>query len=442
MSETAADVDWKDEYRTLVREMESNEQAWRGTEELLRRAGRQLAIAAMGQSELLDRSLESVIGQLRADIEPERLSQALDALADCLRQLPRKSDASAVDVEIALVMRELVTRVGEAPVFRDVSRPLATDMERALDDCDWVALARGLADTVAQVTTALDRQKGDLEAFLGQVERQLEEFAGFNAWNREANEERVADASTLENTLDQEMRGLRADVDSAADIAGIKQKIRDRLAVVAEQMREFCEREAERQVGADSRAATLGGEIDRLKAQTRDLAETIEQKEDQLLYDALTGVHSRYAYEERLSSEFHRWERHGGQLAFALWDIDHFKRINDTLGHRAGDKLLKLIGQILLEGKREEDFLARIGGEEFVLLLPATGADQARVLAERIRTKVAETPFHSHGRPEPITVSCGLTEFREGDTPEVAFDRADRALYQAKNAGRNRSEIC
>jgi diguanylate cyclase len=112
--------------------------------------------------------------------------------------------------------------------------------------------------------------------------------------------------------------------------------------------------------------------------------------------------------------------------------------VNDSYGHSAGDRLLSMIGKLLSQGKREEDFLARIGGEEFALLLPATNLEQARQVVERIRTQIAATAFHYKGQREQVTLSCGLTEFRDGDTPLTIYQRADAALYRAKESGRNR----
>src|SRR5690606_30947913 len=127
-------------------------------------------------------------------------------------------------------------------------------------------------------------------------------------------------------------------------------------------------------------------------------------------------------------------------LTFSIWDIDHFKRINDAHGHDAGDRLLRGVADILGRHKRAEDFLARIGGEEFVLLLPMTPIDTAMSVAEKLRGAVATTAFRHRGDSVPVTVSCGLTEFRAGDTLTSAYERADRALYHAKERGRNRCE--
>ena len=155
------------------------------------------------------------------------------------------------------------------------------------------------------------------------------------------------------------------------------------------------------------------------------------------MIDSLTGAHSRYAYESRLEEEFQRWQRHAQPLTFSIWDIDSFKKINDEYGHDAGDRLLRGVADIFAHNKRAEDFFARIGGEEFVLLLPMTVLETARGVTDKLRQAIETAAFRHHGAPVPVTISCGLTEFRQGDTAAAAYERADRALYQAKESGRN-----
>src|SRR6185503_7175829 len=113
-------------------------------------------------------------------------------------------------------------------------------------------------------------------------------------------------------------------------------------------------------------------------------------------------------------------------------------RINDQLGHDAGDRLLRAVAELMTRNKREPDFLARLGGEEFVLLLPSTSLAEGLIAAEKLRKTIEAATFQHKGQREKVTISCGLTEFRTGDTPDAVYDRADRALYAAKQQGRNR----
>jgi len=114
-----------------------------------------------------------------------------------------------------------------------------------------------------------------------------------------------------------------------------------------------------------------------------------------------------------------------------------FQKINDRYGHKTGDEVLLLIAKQLSEQTRATDFISRFGGEEFTMLLPYTHAQSALILANQLRQTIEKTGFNASGSSVAITISCGITEFIEGDTDETAFDRADRALYQAKEKCRN-----
>lgn len=163
----------------------------------------------------------------------------------------------------------------------------------------------------------------------------------------------------------------------------------------------------------------------------------LQEKNASLIQDTLTGIPNRLAYEERLQQEFKRWNRFGTPLTFLIWDIDHFKQINDQYGHAMGDIVLRGIAKRLARRIRSTDFVARFGGEEFIMLLPGADMEAALQLADEIRMDIAEAGFENTDITIPVTISCGLTRFQAGDSPQSVFARADRALYQSKQAGRN-----
>lgn len=155
--------------------------------------------------------------------------------------------------------------------------------------------------------------------------------------------------------------------------------------------------------------------------------------------DELTGLANRRRLNERLNEEMSRARRHRHTLTLILLDLDHFKRINDTWGHLAGDQVLQGIGRLCLDTLRQEDVIARLGGEEFAILLPLTRLDAGQQLAERLRQCIEA---HDFGLGEAtITASLGVAECRADDDIETLLDRADRSLYTAKRTGRNRVVI-
>ena len=114
------------------------------------------------------------------------------------------------------------------------------------------------------------------------------------------------------------------------------------------------------------------------------------------------------------------------------------KKVNDSYGHKAGDRALTKLAQLVRSNLRDSDFLARIGGEEFVVLMPGLGVEQASKAITKLLTTVEAAGFNHQGKRVPITISSGVTEFRSGDQPDIVYGRADRALYEAKSSGRNR----
>jgi diguanylate cyclase (GGDEF)-like protein len=154
--------------------------------------------------------------------------------------------------------------------------------------------------------------------------------------------------------------------------------------------------------------------------------------------DGLTGVFNRRYMEVRLVSELAFARRHMAPVALLLIDLDHFKRVNDTYGHPAGDQVLKEFARLVKKSIRAEDTLGRYGGEEFAILARLTDKTKGKIIAERIRSKIAEHVFLSDSHKLQITVSVGVAAGGSRlPTPEELLQAADRALYQAKKAGRN-----
>ena len=172
--------------------------------------------------------------------------------------------------------------------------------------------------------------------------------------------------------------------------------------------------------------------------------ERIEQQSLTLaMKDMLTGLSNRRAISEELQVAVARAQRHGQCLSVLLLDIDHFKRVNDSFGHQAGDAVLRAVAQVLQSRLRGQDRLGRFGGEEFLLVLPDTTLDGALILAEALRAAVATDPMMWGAHSIALTVSVGV---RAGaitgiDTPDSLVAAADAAMYRAKQGGRNRIEV-
>jgi diguanylate cyclase (GGDEF)-like protein len=180
----------------------------------------------------------------------------------------------------------------------------------------------------------------------------------------------------------------------------------------------------------------------RIDEANQDLVGQLERLRLRAFVDALTGVWNRGALFDLLHREAERARRQREPLSVAMIDIDHFKRVNDSYGHATGDEVLKELCVRLRGGVRPYDALGRYGGEEFVVVFPHTGLEQAATQGERLRQLIEETPFDLAGDPQTITISLGIASLEpDDDTVPALLDRADRALYRAKRAGRNRVEV-
>jgi diguanylate cyclase (GGDEF)-like protein len=184
--------------------------------------------------------------------------------------------------------------------------------------------------------------------------------------------------------------------------------------------------------------AVMSGHVAKLR---KDLADSKSVMESLLEQDELTGVGNRRYLTQVLAQEISRNNRSGTPFCVAMVDLDFFKKVNDTYGHAAGDKVLKTFALVAQDGLRRVDYFGRFGGEEFMLIMSDTEIKGARVKAERLRSNVEHT---RHAEIDPAlvqTVSIGLAEYRRDETIEDVQQRADKALYKAKANGRNRVEI-
>lgn len=178
-------------------------------------------------------------------------------------------------------------------------------------------------------------------------------------------------------------------------------------------------------------------QIKELQNETQEYQKALSQQSKQLHMDFLTKIPNRAAWSERLENEVNHFKRYNTALNIAIIDIDKFKKINDSYGHLAGDKVLSVVAQALQKSLRSTDYIARFGGEEFALLLPEISQEQATITLDKLRNLMKTIPFQFKKEDLSITISIGFTAFHQSDRADDAFERADSALYLAKKNGRD-----
>jgi diguanylate cyclase len=256
------------------------------------------------------------------------------------------------------------------------------------------------------------------EALKSLIQRMLGELGELGEHTGRFSDGMLRYAETVEraDSLESLASVVREMVDESRSVHGLVSSTRERLA------------------GEHQRATELEAQVRSLEAELRRLS-------DEVGTDALTQIANRRGLMQAFEAEKGRLERDGGPLAVGLLDIDNFKRLNDTLGHAAGDQALVALAQRVRQSLRPVDVVARFGGEEFVVLLPGTPVDEAQKALTRLQRLLSASLFMHDGKEVFVTFSAGVTSYRLGEKIEESLERADEALYEAKRTGKNRTCI-
>jgi diguanylate cyclase len=385
------------------------------------------------------------VAQVQPVNNPDELTHAasLDSLApehDILYALPDSPEPSYSSV--AKHIEDTLLGLLDDLTLPERHRPQAEAMrDRLQNGLNWYELLPILDDLATLMLAITDSGQHEFEAYLKQLNERLESFQS----NLQAASAGHADSHSAAREMDTQIReqvdGLQSSMQEAADLDDLKHVLENHLEGLLGTLDQHQKQRDEREHEVAVRLHGLAERVAHMEQEALGYREHLEEQRQKALIDPLTGLPNRAAWSERLDHEVSQWQQHGNTLLLAMLDLDHFKRINDNYGHLAGDKVLKIIASVLRKRLRGTDFIARFGGEEFVLLMPATVPAVGAKLLENLRASIEACPFHFKGEPVTITLSMGLTAFRPGEHSDSVLKRADQALYRAKHAGRNRVEL-
>ncbi|MEQ1530277.1 MAG: diguanylate cyclase [Methylococcales bacterium] len=488
---------WKDKYLNLLDEQEHAAKRTQEKEQLLCKTIIRISIAASGLDPQLDPSLQRIRDHLKNGINSEKLKAELgnfiDVLAQlnddasaakktldkqllfdfllqhyqqprqqqALRQLQQKSFDTAGPLFLAIA--EIIAEEKPGAEAGDTDNPDTADISkqllRLLESIEIPAefaqqsqtLKRQLSDAHAVTTDLLNNyidllikidrrplpEQEEIDRFLAYISEQLTDLSQTVTGAAAATIEVSLSRNRFDQSVSEQMQELQSTTINATKLEPLKEVIRNRLLSITKEIQEHAQQEAAQRQNTQQQLDELNNKLKDMEHESVELKSKLDAAKNQALRDTLTNLPNRIAYKERFDAEIARWKRYQTPLAIVVWDIDHFKNINDTYGHKAGDKALMIIAKQLFENCRETDFISRFGGEEFVMLLTNTSKESALILANQLRKRIEHTGFNSGGTAISITISCGITEFTAGDTDESAFERADQALYKAKQQGRN-----
>jgi diguanylate cyclase len=377
---------------------------------------------------------------------PEPMAQTLAAIdtrlpeQDMLYALPDSPEPSYSSV--AKHIEDTLLGLLDDLTLPERHRPQAESMrERLKNGLNWYELLPILDDLATLMLAISDSGQHEFEAYLQRLNERLESFQS----NLQAASAGHADSRSAAHAMDTQIReqvdGLQSSVQEAADLDDLKHVLENHLEGLLGTMDQHRQQRDEREQEVAARLQSLAERVAHMEQEAQGFREHLEEQRQKALIDPLTGLPNRAAWSERLEHEIGQWQQHGNTLLLAMLDLDHFKRINDNYGHLAGDKVLKIIASVLHKRLRGTDFIARFGGEEFVLLMPSTVPANGKKLLETLRAAIEACPFHFRGEPVTVTLSIGLAAFRAGEHSDLVLKRADQALYRAKHAGRNRVEM-
>lgn len=464
----ASDQSWKEKYLRELDKADAREKQWQSERNTLERMLVRTSLASEGQTPELDRLLARIRKDLRkkkVNVETWReLQEQIDREITLLDERsgnraspvpPTTSPSStaapgdSTDLEdrtnrlriarrVGQLLGQMLTQVSLDPAAEAQARLLQKSL---LSSDNWDELREGLNQVAELVIEAVTRSKREFETFLKRLDERLELLRQHFAVQTEAQHGRQDATDCLDREIRAELDKVSDRLRSSDDLQDLKASVSDHLESVLGVLDRFRSQESEREKVLAEQLGAMQEKVAAMEAHSEQMQEQVRKERVRAMTDLLTQLPNREAWQERLSFEFNRWQRYQHPLTIAVLDIDHFKRVNDSYGHKAGDRVLQLVARELQQRLRNTDFIARYGGEEFVALFPETTAEDARQVLDSLRDYVGKLPFHFSGEPVRITVSVGVSPFGAGDSADQVFDRADRALYQAKDAGRDQIKV-
>ncbi|MGH1441623.1 MAG: GGDEF domain-containing protein [Cellvibrionaceae bacterium] len=339
---------------------------------------------------------------------------------------------------VSIILIELLDHFKTVPAAEQKATKARNRIAQGLR---WFELAPTLEDIRDFVLQAYIGADHDYQQYLEHLYGELTEILGALGVSIETEQRVRTAADTLHSSVSDGMATISLALKEQNNIDVLKQAVEGHVHQLQTALSDFKSQSSVSASDEDSLALqlqALADKVQEMEKKDEDVRKQLEAEKQRALTDALTGLPNREAYNERSHQEMLRWQRYAHPLTMAVIDIDFFKKINDNYGHQTGDKVLKIVSSAVAKRLREVDFMARFGGEEFVILLPETGADNALLMLNRIREGLAKAPFRYKDQKINITVSIGIAEFKEGDTKETVFEKADQALYKAKETGRNK----
>ncbi len=387
-------------------------------------------------------SLFPALLQQLAELQQQALTLTREARPGLLGRLrgervTEQSSPEALSADINQVLEGLMNAVNTEYMGPETLEGMMVRLKQGLALHELPGFLEEIRDLTMHSWLAANRV---FASYLNSVNRELGEIATLIGGAADHQATQRAAGQSLSEQMAERCESLAGSVEAARDLTELKTQVASQLGQIRSSLSQYRQAQVASEPLTDQ-LEQLASRVKQMEQEAEENRSTLRRHQHKALHDPLTQLPNREAYDERLLHEVKRWERYGHPLTLAVCDVDHFKRINDQFGHQAGDRVLKVISKAIRRRLREVDFFGRYGGEEFVILMPETRAADAIQVLDDVRAALADTAFNYRKEPLTITVSLGISEFREGDSANEVFGRADQALYAAKAGGRNQCQI-
>ena len=377
--------------------------------------------------------------ELQHDIEADNVVNASILESEMAEQtLSEEPVYSSIAEHVQTTLVHFLNELRAPDDFTEKVDHLQQRIRAGLNLYELVAVLDELACLVLEVT---DNGADAFESYLLKLNERLNSFQHSLETTGLGYAASISAARDFDQAVNLQVDDLHNCIRDAHSLEALQHSVEERIEAMRQTMSRYQQSVDEHETRVGEHLEDLSRRVARMEQEAKSFQVHLEQQRQLALIDSLTGLPNRLAWNERLQSEYARWQRHDHALVLAIVDVDLFKRINDQFGHLAGDKVLKIIAHELRKRLRQSDFMARFGGEEFVLLLPMTRLSEGKEVLETLRAGVEACPFHFKGERVTITVSAGVAEFSAGDSAQTVFERADQALYEAKKSGRNQVAV-
>jgi diguanylate cyclase (GGDEF)-like protein len=285
--------------------------------------------------------------------------------------------------------------------------------------------------------TSLTKRNNELEEFMLTAMQHLSDTETHVSSELSSHHDKFREDRNFEARISENMNMISEDIHISGDVKSIKSVLMNKIENINTHISDKREQDMSKLKETEKTLENMSARLTEIKEEADELRKRSQEIEFEAVTDALTGIYNRKGYNDKISETLAHVKRYGIKSSLIVCDIDFFKKINDNFGHKVGDLALIKLATLLKDRLRTNDFIARFGGEEFVVILPHTALEGAIKAATGLREYIDNAVFSYKGKQIPLTISIGVSEFTKDDDDSSVFERADHALYLAKRSGRN-----